>query len=149
MESQANASLLAEAARQHRGLIERAAATRWEDVVAVLNIGAAVALHGLLERAVIFPASKYLSVAAAQQRIDDHERLAAELGCLEELSGPTFDDGSGPARGDDGDLEAMSRAVLDRLRSHLERDERVLYRPLVSLGLISAADFSRQSDKHQ
>ena len=39
MKLQANASLLDEAARQHRSLIERAKATRWEDVAAVLNIG--------------------------------------------------------------------------------------------------------------
>lgn len=142
MKSQAKESVLDEAARQHRVLIERAAATRWEDVAAVLNLGSAVALHAVVERAVVSPASKYLSAAVVQQLMADHDRLAEELGCLDELSRLASHDGSPPASGSGGDLHAMSRAVLERLRSHLKRDERVLYRPLVSLELISAADSS-------
>ncbi len=142
MDSSAKESVLDEAARQHCGLIEKAAATRGEDVAAVLNLGSAVALHGLLERAVIYPANTYISAAVVRHLIADHERLAEELGCLDELSRLPSPDGSPPAVDDGGDLRAMSRAVLARLRSHLEHDERVLYRPLVSLSLISAAESS-------
>lgn len=142
MKSPAKESILDEAARQHRELIERAAETRWENVAAVLNVGSAVTLHGVLERSVIYPASKYLSAAVVQQLIADHKRLAEELGCLDELSRLASRETrpSPPEVGDD--LQAMSRAMLERLRSHLVRDERVLYGPLVSLDLISATDSS-------
>lgn len=114
-----NAPLIEAAASAHRDLLRRAACTSADDVGAVLNLGAAVVVHGLLEQALVLPASSYVAAAVVEELLADHQRLAEDLGLLEELTR------SESERSDDAD--ALSKAVMAHLTEHLERDDRLLY----------------------
>lgn len=109
------------AAAQHRALLELAASTRPENIEAVLNLGAAVLMHGLLEPAVLEPVLRLVDPSVREALRDEHTALADDLALLAEL----HRDGSQAA-----DAEALAGALHARLREHLARDERTLYRPL-------------------
>jgi len=113
-------SLIEAAARAHGDLRRRAAATSAADTDAVLNLGAAVIVHGILERALVLPSSTYVAAAVVEELLADHERIAEDLGLLEEL---TRDE---PERRRH-DAEALSKALMAHLTDHLERDDRLLY----------------------
>lgn len=126
MEAQPKLDLLDEIRTVHQELERRASGSGWESVDAVLNLGAAVLLHGLLERLIIHPNHVLLDPAVIQDLNTEHRRLTRHLQTLEELrhSDPTSPD-----------LPPLAEAVFHRLKEHLQRDARTIYGPLTRLEL--------------
>ncbi len=126
MTTEPKPDLLDEIRTVHQELERRAAGSGWESVDAVLNLGAAVLLHGVLERLVIHPNHVLLDPAVIQQLNTEHRRLTHHLQTLEELrqSDPTSPD-----------LPPLAEAVFHRLQEHLRRDSRTIYGPLTRLKL--------------
>jgi len=116
--------LLDEIHRIHQELAERAADGGRESVDAVLYLGAAVLLHGLLERLALHPGRELLDAAALRELEAEHARLSDDLRTLRELSLTS------PAS---PDVETLAAAVFARLDGHLRRDARILYGPLARL----------------
>jgi hypothetical protein len=138
MQSEAmTVEILQESAEEHRKLLARAQHTSGAEVDAVLNLGRAVLLHGVLERSHLYAANQYLARAVVEQFTADHARLAADLGLLEDFR---QSDPESP------DLVALSDALLSRLLEHLERDDRTLYRPLERLGVAEKPRPARSED---
>jgi hypothetical protein len=121
----ATVDLLQQGAEEHRTLLARAKCTSVDDVTAILNLGSAVVLHGVLERSQVYAANPYLAGAVIEQFTADHARLADDLALLEDFR---QSDPESP------DLVALSASLLERLLDHVERDERTLYRSLGRLG---------------
>ena len=117
-------------AASHRHLLELAAATRADDLQAVLNLGAAVLLHAALEPAHLRRVLALIDPAVLEELQDQHVQLEHDLRFLREL-----------AEGDphSEDLELMTSAVLERIRSHIERDQRTLYGPMARLHDLEAS----------
>jgi hypothetical protein len=109
---------------QHLALTELALETSPDDVQAILNLGSAVLLHGLLEPACLQAVLRIVDPAVRQQLNDDHDGLRADLALLAELHRGE------EAAGEAGDTQALAAALHARLRQHVERDDRTLYRPL-------------------
>ncbi len=109
---------LEELSRLHGDLLARAERLAPSDVSAVLNLGAAVVLHGFLERAYLQPRCPLLDSAVITEMAAEHDHLAAHLPLLDELF-----------RAEPGspDVGPLSAALLERLRAHLARDNRVFY----------------------
>jgi hypothetical protein len=105
----------------HRSLIALAAETRSGNVQAVLNLGAAVLLHGLLEPTHLGAILRLVDPTVRFELQQEHAGLESDLALLAELNR------SGDAT---EDSEALAGALLVRLRNHVQRDERTLYRPL-------------------
>lgn len=121
----ATVDLLQQGAEEHRTLLARAKSTSVDDVTAILNLGSAVVLHGVLERSQVYAANPYLANAVIEQFTAEHARLADDLALLEDFR---QSDPESP------DLVALSASLLERLLDHVERDERTLYRSLERLG---------------
>lgn len=130
-------SVLVAAAREHRRLQRRAARTDAAEIDAVLGLGSAVVLHGLLEQARIYAVHPCLDPRLIEDLVEEHSRIAEDLVLLEEVT---------EGRSDDADRDALAAALLDRLRRHLERDQRALYGPLGRLGEIPATYDGRHRD---
>jgi len=109
---------------QHERLADLAEQVRPDDVDAVLVLGAAVLLHGLLEPAHLGPVLGLVDPTVEAEMALDHQRLADDLGFLEELAGT--EPGS-------ADIAVLAGAILERLRLHLRRDQGALYAPLARL----------------
>ena len=123
----------ARVAEQHRALIDLAAALIPDDVPAVRILGAAVLLHGLLEPACLAPILRLVDPAVRQALEDEHEQLRADLLLLGELQGR-----------EDSDALVLASALHERLRHHLDRDERTLYRPLGRLSQLPTTGSDRR-----
>lgn len=108
------------------------------DVVGILDVGSAVLFHGGLEAAALHAWNPLLDRSVLRALRDEHARLSEELGCLEEL---WRDDPDAP------DVAALAAALRRRLIDHLERDERLVYRPLVRLGAIGAEAIPPAGDR--
>ena len=121
MDGRSDRRKLRAAADEHRRLRRLAAAITADDLEAVLGLGSAVVLHGLVEEDRLYHVHRYLDPAVRRQLIDEHREIGRHLELLEQLR---------EANPKGHDLETLSIAVLDRLQRHLERDERVVYRPL-------------------
>ena len=121
---------LESAAHAHRRLVARAHATDRRDTAAVYNLAVAVLIHAELERCAVFGRARYISSELQQTLDGEHAALAEALGLMEELA-------AGDA--DAGDLEALCGAVCDRIRRHVERDDRVIYGSLARLDASSPA----------
>lgn len=118
------AESLAEIRRIHQDLAERTAEAQGECVGAVLNLGAAVLLHGALERLAVLPSLHLLDPAVVRELEVEHARLADDLRTLGELwrTSPTSPD-----------VRSLSEAIFRHLREHLRRDARMLYGSLARL----------------
>lgn len=121
------ADLLDEIHRIHGELAERTADGSWESVDAVLYLGAAVLLHGVLERTVPHSGRELLDAAALGELEAEHRRLADDLRTLRDLSR------TAPAS---PDVQQLADALFRRLGGHLRRDARILYGPLARLDLL-------------
>lgn len=113
--------LTGQASAQHRALVELTEMTRPDNIEAVLNLGAAVLMHSLVEPTVLEPVLGLVDPAVRQSLRDEHTALSEDLALLDEL----YREG-----GQTGDVETLARALHARLREHAARDERTLYRPL-------------------
>lgn len=105
----------------HQRLLERAKETSASDFDAVLNLGAAVLLHGTLEATHLDLVWNWVDPNVRVELENEHGELAHDLDFLTELS--QTDPGS-------EDLILTAKALSRRLKRHIERDERILYRPL-------------------
>lgn len=115
---------LAAVGRCHRRLQELARGTGDDQVQAILVLAAAVLLHGELESAHLAPVLRFVDPAVRRELTHAHRRLAEDAAYLQELY--EREDGS-------DDLPLLAAAVRRQLLAHLERDERVLYRPMERL----------------
>lgn len=118
------------AAEHHRWLMRQAERTRSGDVQAVLNLGAAVLMHASLEPTHLQRVLRLVDPWVVRELECEHERLEEDLELLQELN-----DSDPQAQ----DVGLLADAVLARLRAHLERDERTLYRPLYRLLEVEAS----------
>lgn len=109
---------LARAAEAHARLARRVV-TAPSEPAAVLALGSAVVFHGAIERLWLLPEHPLLDPAVVAQLEEEHARLAADLELMETLW-------MSDARS--GDLTALAGALLERLRAHVARDQRLLYR---------------------
>lgn len=125
--------------RVHHDLTERVAATSWGSVGEVLNLGAAVLLHASLERFVVRPRHGFLDPVAITDLEADHERMTRDLVTLAELW--RTEPGS-------PDVATLASAIFERLRAHLARDDRAIYRPLVRLERARQAALGRQDGRY-
>lgn len=121
--SVADAPLVALVTRAHGRLARRLADARPEPRD-VLDLGTAVILHGALERRVLLAPSPVLDQAAVAQLDEEHARLEEDLELLESIL---------EANPDSPDVGPLCRALLERLREHVARDDRVLYRLALSV----------------
>lgn len=119
--------LLRRAAREHRRLERLAATVRESDPEAVLQLGAAVVLHGLVEELHLFALHRLLDPSVRDELRAEHDRIEETLSLLEELLAE-------PVPSDD--LAALTAALARRLREHVERDGRVLYPTLERMDLL-------------
>ncbi len=113
-----DAALVALVTRAHGRLARRLAEAR-PDPREVLDLGTAVILHGALERRILLAQAPVLDQAAVAQLDEEHARLEEDLELLESILA------SNP---DSPDVESLCDALLGRLRGHVARDDRVLYR---------------------
>lgn len=116
-------------ARYHRWLLDLATRTTSDDVQAVLNLGAGVVLHGSLEPAHLQEVLRFVDPTVLRTLTIEHEQLAADLDLLEELA---------ETEPDSEDVRLLAAALLERLRAHLARDERTLYRPMARLRAVES-----------
>ncbi len=116
--SVSDATLVALVTRAHGRLARRLAEARPEPRE-VLGLGTAVVLHGALERRVLLAQSPVLDQAAVAQLDEEHARLEEDLELLESIL---------EASPDSPDVGPLCGALLERLREHVARDDRVLYR---------------------
>lgn len=127
MDARGDGAVWGQAAREHRRLARRAGDTPDSDFAAVLALGLAVSMHGVVEQIGLYAANRFLDPSVVERLREEHRRLADDLAFFEQLLG---------SKPDSEDLPALSQALLQRLRVHLERDERLLYRPLERLDLL-------------
>ena len=129
MEAHPRPDLVDEIGVVHQELTRRAAGGGWESVDAVLNLGAAVLFHGMLERLILHPSHVLLDPAVIRELDAEHRELAHHLQTLGELrrSDPTSPD-----------LPPLAEAVFHRLQEHLRKDARTIYGPLARLRLARA-----------
>lgn len=114
----------------HHRLLELARDTDSSDVAAVLALGTAVLLHGSLEPAHLSRALSLADPVVREELRSDHSILDESLRLLGELQ--ESEPGS-------PDVDALAAAVLARVRAHLERDDRTLYRAANRLDAVRAA----------
>lgn len=91
---------------------------------AVLDIGAAVVFHGVLEEHWLHASDTLLEPATVTQLAIEHARLADDL----DLLGSLYD-----SHPDSPDLGPLADALLTRLRAHITRDDRVFYQSIPRL----------------
>lgn len=108
----------------HKWLAELARDTSPVDVHAVLNLGAAVVLHGSLEPCHLGRVLRLADPAVVADLEADHSRLHKDLVFLHEQT---------HSGADAQEQAALAAGLLEALRRHLDRDERTLYRPLSRL----------------
>lgn len=123
MKSQGLNSRLAEMAKANRALIRRAQRTDCHCPSAVLNLGASVASLST-QASCLFELNRLLDEAVLEELFAERRSLADDLDLLESLS---------EASSKSPDIEALASALLDRIENLLEREDRVLYQPLLRL----------------
>lgn len=121
----------AEVAALHQWLADLASDTDSADPQAVLNLGAAVVLHGSLEPWHLARVLRLADPAVVTELQTDHTRLHKDLQFLREQA---------RAGADADELEQLCAGLLVALRRHLDRDQRTLYRPLSRLLELPAND---------
>lgn len=107
-----------ELARLHRHLLDRSALLAPTNVDAILDLGTAVVLHGLLEPGLTTGLTSLIDESVVAQLAEEHDRLSDDLQLLESL---WTQERNSP------DLADLSGALLDRLRRHVGRDQRLYY----------------------
>lgn len=116
--SREDQALVSRVTRAHLRLARRVAEAR-PTPADVLDLGTAVILHGALERRWLLALRPMLDKAAVAQLDEEHERLEDDLELLESILDTTPDS---------PDVSPLCAALLERLREHVARDERLLYR---------------------
>lgn len=119
---------LSEMARANRSLLRRARRTRCRCPSAVLNLGNSVASLATYAACVV-ELNRFLDEAVLDELLSARRRLADDLDLLETLS---------EASPDSPDSESLARALLDRIERLVEREDRVLYQPLLRLAVSDA-----------
>jgi hypothetical protein len=125
------AESLAGSSELHEILVRRARATDPGRPGEVLNLVAAVVIHGLVERAAVLDRTRLVSAELRRGLEEEHASLRDALELIEELAAD--------ADADD-DLRALCRAVHEKVVRHVERDERVIYGSLARLGAFSSEE---------
>jgi len=123
--------LLNQAAPIHDRLAARARHVDPADLDSILSLVAAVVIHGLLEEAVGFDRNEYVAPEAQENLAREHAELSEALVLMEDLAE------SSP---ESADLRALSGAVLEKVRRHVDRDQRTIYGSLARLSSISRAE---------
>ena len=124
---------LTELARTNHALLRRARRTRCGCPSAVLNLGASVAALAT-HRACVVELNRFLGDATLAELASERRRLAEDLALLDDLS---------QTGSESPDVAALAAALLRRIRTLVEREDRVLYQPLLRLA-VSAGDEPRR-----
>jgi hypothetical protein len=111
---------LARVVANHETLRAQAAAAS-PDVSGVIHLALAVIAYGFIEERWLFPARPLVDPLVVAELRREHERIAEDVDLLRSLCGA----GEDPA-----DRGAVSASLLARLRTHVEREERIVYEPL-------------------
>lgn len=116
---------LAEMARVNRVLIHRAQRTDCHCPSAVLNLGASFT-SASSQASCLFEFNRFLDEAVLDELLAERRSLAADLDLLESLS---------EASSASPDIEPLAAALVSRIEKLLEREDRVLYQPLLRLAV--------------
>jgi len=106
---------------QHDRLRALASTTPPDNVQAVLNLAAAVLLHGAIEPAHLQRILRFVDPAVLRDLAIQHERFERDVEFLIELQ---------RAEPSSPDIQTLAEAILRRAQQHLDRDDRVLYGPM-------------------
>lgn len=127
MQTQGLDARLAEMADANRALIDRARSTDGHFPAAVLELGAAVA--SLSQNASgLFELNRFLDEELLDELRAERRSLADDLELLKSLSVPNS---KSP------DIEPLATALVLRIEKLLEREDRILYQPLLRLAVIA------------
>lgn len=116
---------LTEMAKANRALLRRARRSSCHCPAAVLNLGVSVGSLAT-QTACVVDLNRFLDQTVLDELSRARGRLAEDLELLDALSE------TGP---DSSDVESLSRALLGRIRDLVEREDRVLYQPLLRLAV--------------
>ncbi len=108
----------------HRSLLRRLQVDRELSPEAVLDIGAAVLFHGALEECSATANASIIDETVLKNLAAEHGQIADDLEFLETFYETTPES---------DDVDSLCLALRERLRSHIERDERLFYESLPKL----------------
>lgn len=114
---------LVEAAKFQRQLIDQARQTESSRPAAVLDLGAAVVSHSKHVEG-LWGQHPFIEEIVAEEISAEHRQIDEDLELLANLSQ------SDP---ESTDIVPLASALLERIRALLEREERVLYKPLLRI----------------
>ena len=115
---------LTEMAQAHRKLIKHA--QRMDSIQTaneVISLGAEVAAH-VAATAELRSQNRVLDVVITEELDGEHRKLAEDLCLLETLN---------ETNPESVDVETLTSALLTRIQTLLEREQRMIYRPLLRL----------------
>lgn len=125
---------LSRLAEAHRSLLSRARTTECACVDATLSLGVALELHRAMIGFFPEPARAFLDENVVAEIDAEGGRIAENLAHLASLRE------SDPAS---SEIEPLAAALLRRMRAHLERHDRAVFRPLSRFYLERASDAPR------
>ena len=105
-------------------LLARAKRTSGESADAVLNLGAGIVFLNQMTNCLVGSLESLLDEAVQQQLAADERDLAENLDHLDVLC---------DTEPDSADIAALATALVERMREHLERKDRVVFRLLKHL----------------
>ncbi|MEJ2085614.1 MAG: hypothetical protein P8Y44_08035 [Acidobacteriota bacterium] len=128
---------LVEAAKLQRRLIDRARQTRCRCPASLLNLGVAMACHArLVER--LWDRHPFIEEIVTEEISAEHRRIDDDLDLLETLSDSATES---------SDIDPLSKSLIARMQALLEREERVLFRPLIRVSTHAEADHEKSRNR--
>ena len=115
---------LTKMAQAHRILIKHAQSLNSiQGANEVISLGAEVTAH-VIATAELRSQNRVLDLVVTEELDSEHRRLADDLCLLETLN---------DTNPESVDVKTLSSALLDRIQTLLEREQRMIYRPLLRL----------------
>lgn len=117
--------------RANARFLHRAFRTDEASVAAVLNLGVGVVLLDQMTQCMMDSLTPLLDEGVLDRLAADEQDLSENLDHLDSLSAT---DPHSP------DVNALAGALIERIRAHLERKDRVIYRPLKLLDSLAGGN---------
>lgn len=130
MSSNAVDKRLLEAEKAHRALIGRARRTTCHCPDSVLNLGATFATH-TAHTSHLRELNRFLDESILEELAVEHRHLADDLALLESLA---------QSAAESPDVEPLATALVTRIQGLLDREQRILYQPLLRLAASDEAE---------
>lgn len=108
----------------HSALLERCRRVERPSVDVALSLGAAVRVHQVMVELIPEPLRSFADEGILAELGVEERRLEENLDYMKSLS---------EAEPDSRDVRELAEALVERMRQHLERSDRVFFRPLEHL----------------